>query len=86
MNTDTKIQSWMVSPVKTKKYRVILSNGKKVDFGSSRHEQYRDSTPLKVYQHLDHRDTRRKELYYLRHKIDYPIYTADWLSKTFLWN
>lgn len=80
------IERWMVSPVKTKKYRVILSNGKKIDFGSSRHQQYRDSTPLKAFQHLDHNDKRRRELYYVRHKIDYPIYTADWLSKKYLWS
>lgn len=79
------IESWMISPVKNKKYRVILSDGKKVDFGDSRHAQYRDSTPLKAYQHLDHLDKKRRANYYARHNIDGPKFSADWLSKKYLW-
>jgi hypothetical protein len=75
----------MISPVKNKKYRVILSDGKKIDFGDTRHFHYRDSTPLKAYSHLNHNDKKRRDLYYARHKIDYPIYTPDWLSKKYLW-
>lgn len=75
----------MISPTKNKKYRVILNTGRIVDFGDKRHAQYRDSTPLKAYSHLNHNDKERRDRYYARHKIDYPKYSADWLSKTYLW-
>lgn len=75
----------MLSPKKNKKYRVILSNGEKIDFGDSRYAQYKDRMPLKAYQHLDHNDRDRRARYYARHKIDYPEFTPDWLSKRYLW-
>lgn len=31
-----RITEWMVSPLRDKKYRVILSNGRHVDFGDKR--------------------------------------------------
>lgn len=79
------IVSWMISPLAHKKYRVILSNGKHVDFGDKRYQQYKDSTPLKAYSYLDHLDKKRRDLYYARHSKDYPPYSADWLSKKYLW-
>ena len=79
------IKSWMISPRKHKKYRVILSDGRKIDFGDDRFAQYKDSSPLKAYKHLDHLDKKRRSHYYARHSIDYPKYSADWLSKRFLW-
>lgn len=79
------IVKWMISPNSKKKYRVILSDGRKVDFGAREYSQYKDTTPLKAYSHLDHLDKKRRERYYARHNKDYPKYSADWLSKTFLW-
>lgn len=79
------IAQWSVSPVATKKYRVLLNTGKHVDFGDRRYQQYKDQTPLKAYAHLDHKDTERKKRYYARHNKDYPPYSADWLSKKYLW-
>ena len=29
---------------------------------------------------------KRKELYYKRHPIDYPMFSKDWLSKKILWS
>jgi len=79
------IKQWLPSPLKNKKYRVILSNGKHIDFGDKRYQQYRDSSPLRLYSAMDHRDNARQAHYYLRHNIDYPEFSADWLSKRFLW-
>jgi len=81
------IQSWMISPNKRKKYRVILSDGTKVDFGAIRpdgvpYHHYKDQTPLRAYLDYDHGDEHRRKLYHGRHAKDYPKYSADWLSKT----
>lgn len=80
-----KIVKWQISPISNKKYRVYLDNGRHVDFGSKSYQQYRDTSPLKAYSHLDHLDKARRDRYYARHKKDYPPYSADWLSKRFLW-
>jgi hypothetical protein len=47
---------------KNKKYMVNY-NGKIIHFGHIDYEHYRDSTPLKLYSHLDHNDPKRRELY-----------------------
>jgi hypothetical protein len=80
-----KIAQWQVSPRKDKKYRVILTDGSKVDFGSRFHQQFKDATPLKAFSHLDHGDKKRRDLYFKRHNKDYPPYSPDWLSKKYLW-
>ena len=84
------IEKWEISPRIDKKYRVHirLDDGKirKVDFGARGYAQYRDSTPLKAYSHLDHLDKMRRDRYFKRHKIDYPMGSADSLSKQFLWS
>ena len=75
------------SPTKHKKYRAdVLLDGVKytgVDFGDTRHSQFRDSTPLKLYSHLDHNDTKRLHNFYLRHKNNNGV--AGLLSKKYLW-
>ena len=73
-----------------KKYKVTFTDpdtkrDKTVHFGDSRYEQFRDSTPLKLYKHLDHNDPTRRALYYKRHPKDYGFGTADYFSKTYLW-
>jgi len=45
-------------------------------------QQYKDSTPLKLYSHLDHLDPERRRLYHKRHISNGP---ASQLSKHFLW-
>jgi hypothetical protein len=52
---------------KNKKYMVFY-NGKWIHFGDTRYEQYRDSTPLKLYVNLDHLDPVRKKSYLARAK------------------
>jgi hypothetical protein len=73
-----------------KKYDAILKNKitkqiKLIPFGSANYEQYRDSTGLNLYSHLDHNDTKRKDLYYKRHNINYGKFTPDYFSKKYLW-
>lgn len=77
-----------------KKYMAVFDNGKKIYFGSSQYAQYRDSTPLKAYSHLDHNDSNRREKYRKRHekiqlkdgRYAYQVkYTPAWFSYKFLW-
>ncbi|KAL7679688.1 hypothetical protein Plhal304r1_c075g0162551 [Plasmopara halstedii] len=58
---------------------------RKVDFGARGYAQYRDQTPLKAFSHLDHNDEKRRHRYYLRHKVDFSSFSADFLSKRYLW-
>jgi hypothetical protein len=53
---------------KGKKYSVITPSGKKIHFGSSSMEQFRDSTGLGLYSHLDHNDKERRKRYLARAK------------------
>lgn len=54
---------------KNKKYRVEFNLNNQLvslDFGDKRYQQYRDSTPLKLYSNLDHYDKKRRERYRAR--------------------
>ena len=62
-----------------------LPDGRVVHFGDARYEQYRDSTPLRLYAHLDHGDPERRRLYYARHGREADRYTAKWFSHKYLW-
>ena len=69
-----------------KKYKVIFKNGDTVQFGDKRYQQYFDSTPLNLYSHLNHYDEKRRKNYYARHnKKNISLFSADALSKIFLW-
>lgn len=76
-----------------KKYKVLLSNNKIVQFGDQRYEHYKDRTPLKLYSYLDHRDKERRKKYIARHKKimrnGKPAYqqrfTPSWFSWNYLW-
>ena len=71
---------------KNKKYaaRVIWEGKEKlINFGDVRYAQYKDTTPLKLYKHLDHNDWDRKQLYLARHKHDNG--PAGILAREFLW-
>jgi hypothetical protein len=64
---------------------VIIDNRihRNIHFGDLRYQHYRDSTPLKLYSHLDHNDYARKLRYHARHaKNNKP---AGMLAKEFLW-
>ena len=74
-----------------KKYTAILSDGKRVNFGDKRYQQYHDK--IGMYSHLDHNDPKRREAYRARHsKIlsnGTPAYkkkySSSWFSYNYLW-
>ena len=97
-----KIIKFQKSPLRFKKYRATIKNKngiKHIDFGDNRYQQYKDSTPLKLYRKLDHNDTKRRHNYFSRHsKIKYKRlalekeiqksngqYNAKILSHQYLW-
>lgn len=41
-----------------------------VHFGDARYRQYKDTTPLKIWNYLDHNDWERKQRYLARHRHD----------------
>ena len=51
-----------------KKYMVVTPNGKTIHFGSSADQQYRDTTGLGLYTHLNHNDEKRRASYLARAK------------------
>lgn len=81
----TKIVKWEVGDG-NKKYKVTLDNGSIVQFGDKRYEQYKDTSPLKLYSHKDHLDTNRRKLFKARHAKNIGVeYSAAWLSDKYLW-
>lgn len=56
-------------------------------FGDTRYEHYRDTTPLRLYAHLDHLDRRRRNMYRVRHERDrHVVGSSGWLADKFLWS
>ncbi len=70
---------------KNKKYDVYENGKYLLSFGDNRYAQYKDSTGLGVYTHLNHLDRDRRRLYYARHGKYAEPYTAKWFSHFFLW-
>ena len=86
------LKNWSKGTSK-KKYRVELwshgKNSKKlktIQFGAVGYGQYKDTTPLKLYSDDDTLDKKKRTSYFARHKKNYPRYSADWLSKKYLWS
>lgn len=80
----------IVPPVrKNKKYSVLIFKDNKwrhlLSFGDSRYQHYKDTTPLKLWSHLDHNDEERRKNYYARHGYTDNMMTAKWFSNTYLW-
>ena len=55
-----------------KKYTAIVRDSstgreRRVNFGDSRYQQFRDSTPLRLYSGSDHGDAKRRRAYFMRH-------------------
>jgi hypothetical protein len=81
---------------KNKKYNAILikldkskdtKQKKIIPFGDLRYQQYKDSTYLNLYSHLNHNDENRRRLYILRHKKDIKngFWSAGYFSMFYLW-
>ena len=74
-----------ISTRKNKKY-MVFKNGKLLcHFGDNRYQQYKDSTPLKAYKHLNHLDKKRKKNYYARHGKTAKFESAKYFSHKYLW-
>lgn len=83
---DNKIYIIKKSTRDNKKYMAVFKDGRpSVHFGDSRYQQYKDSTPLKLYKNLDHGDKFRRKRYYDRHGKDAILYSAHWFSNKYLW-
>lgn len=81
-----------------KKYTAILPNGKKVHFGHTAYEHYKDSVPRNlgggIWSHKDHMNKDRRRNYRKRHGgmsckdgrrcIDVR-YSPAWFSYHYLW-
>ena len=76
---------------KDKTYRATLINPKtkrinNIEFGASKYEQFKDSTPLKLYLNKDHNNLERRKRYYQRHGENKGDFLSkDWFAKKFLW-
>lgn len=70
---------------KNKKYDVYKNDKYLLSFGDNRYGQWEDTTPLKSYKHLDHKDQKRKDNYYKRFGKDAKMDTPKWFSHKFLW-
>jgi len=75
-----------------KKYNAVLINKttkkeKRIPFGDSRYEQYKDSTGLGLYSSKNHNDKKRRDLYRQRHEKDLKdgYYSAGYFSMKYLW-
>lgn len=79
-----------------KKYDAILKNKKtkkivRVPFGGKHsngvpYQQYKDSTGLGLYSHLNHNDRKRRDAYRSRHKHDnLNSYSPGYFAMRYLW-
>ena len=92
------------SNIKGKKYTAYIQNKatkkiRKIHFGASDYEQYKDRTPLKLYSHKNHSNRRRMQNYFNRHSgtkkrssaialeknKSKGLYNAKILSHVYLW-
>jgi len=75
------------SKAKNKKLSVYVKdkNGKNkiIHFGDTRYEHYFDKTG--IYQHLNHKDVKRKKNYYSRHGKTNDKLSAKYWSNKYLW-
>ena len=73
---------------------MALTGYRWVHFGDNRYQQYKDSTGLGLYSHLDHGDKRRRAMYFQRHSDvgkkkaalrKTKKNTPKWFSHKYLW-
>jgi hypothetical protein len=90
--SDYKLKTFERSNTKNKKYNAVLINKttkkiKRIPFGDSRYEQYKDSTGMGLYSNRDHNDKTRRDLYRNRHNKDLKdgYYSAGYFSYKYLW-
>ena len=92
--SDWRLLGFKKSQAKGKKYSALIQHKKNdrirtINFGSTTkpNQQYRDSTGLGLYSHLDHGDKERKKRYISRHKVFIrdKHYSAGYFSMRYLW-
>lgn len=78
-----------VSKAKSKKYSVlIMKDGKPklIHFGDSRYTQFKDTTGVGAWSHLDNKDPERRRLYFIRHGLSNDETTPKYWANRFLWS
>jgi len=76
---------------KGKKYDAILKNRqtrrtKTVPFGAADYQQYKDSTGLGLYSHLDHLDLKRRKRFRARHAANAKRkFSPAYFAYKYLW-
>ena len=90
--SDWKLLGFKKSQAKNKKYSALIQHKKNdrvrtINFGSTSHEQFKDSTGLNIYSHLNHGDRERKKKYIARHSVFVRkgYYSPGYFSMTRLW-
>ena len=90
--SEYKLKGFERSNTKNKKYDAILIHNtnkkeRRIAFGDSRYQQYKDTTGLKLYTTKDHGDTIRRNSYMKRHSGDIQTgkYSAGYFSMNYLW-
>lgn len=79
------------STSKGKKYDAILKNKKtnrekKIPFGALGYEQFKDNTGLGLYSHLNHGDSKRRDLYRQRHAGEENAkFSSGYFAWKYLW-
>ena len=79
MKAKTKGKKYSIFTKENGKYKYLLS------FGALGYEQFKDSTPERLYKHLDHNDNNRRRLYYLRHGRTNNKLSAKYWANKYLW-
>ena len=82
----SELKTLQKSTIKNKKYMIHVNNVW-IHFGDTRYQHYKDSTPLKLYSHLDHLDKNRirRKRYYNRHGRTNNKSSAKYWSNLLLW-
>jgi len=78
------------SNTKGKKYDAILlhisGKQKRVSFGDINSQHFKDTTPSKLYSHLDHNDKERRRLFRLRHNENAKYkFSSAYFAFNYLW-
>ena len=84
MSDEKYLKTLMPSTHKYKKYMIYV-DGKWIHFGDIRYQQYKDSTPLRLYSYLDHKNPQRRSKYYMRHGFTSNKHSAKYWSNRYLW-
>lgn len=88
---DYKFIKFTKSRTSGKKYDAILENKKtgnqrRIPFGSTAYQQYRDSSGLGLYSHLNHLDETRRANFKKRHAKNIKHkFSSGWFSDRYLW-